>query len=87
MSANCFGLRNKALPQLDELKQNKRIIIIWQQAAELILHIQVTSQHLQINAYPAGIYYVKVKEGNTRTMCDICSKLKTQTCSTSFWCL
>ena len=24
---------------------------------------------------PAGIYLFKVKNGNTRTMCDICSKL------------
>lgn len=43
MSANCFGLRNKTLPQLDELKQNKRTIIIWQQAAEFIFHIQVAT--------------------------------------------
>lgn len=56
MSANCFGLRNKTLPQLDELKQNKRTIIILQQAAKFIFHIQVAtftnkslpSQHLQL---------------------------------------
>ena len=29
--------------------------------------------------YPAGIYLFKVNNGNTRAMCEICSKLKIRT--------
>ena len=38
--------------------------------------------------YPAGIYLFKVTNGNTRTMCEIRSKLNNKdTRMTSFWCL
>ena len=38
---------------------------------------------------PAGIYLLKVINGNTEAMCEICSKLKNirTTSITSFWCL
>ena len=32
-----------------------------------------------MDAYPADIYLFKVKNGNTRTMCEICSKLTIKT--------
>ena len=43
-----------------------------------ILHLK---RHLTIAVYkyPAGIYFHKVSNGNTRTMCEICSKLKKKT--------
>ena len=36
---------------------------------------------------PAGIYLFKVNNGNTRTMCEICTKLTIKSPMTSFWCL
>ena len=36
---------------------------------------------------PAGIYLLKVNSRNTRTMCEICSKLTLKTPMVSFWCL
>ena len=41
-------------------------------------------------AFPAGIYLLKVNNRNTRTSCEICSKLTIKTperCLASFWCL
>ena len=31
------------------------------------------------NCHPAGIYLLKVNNGNTRTMCEICQKLTIKT--------
>ena len=41
-------------------------------------------------AVPAGIYLLKVNNRNTRTRCEICSKLAIKTPErrlASFWCL
>ena len=35
--------------------------------------------------YPAGIYLFKVKNRNTRTMCEICSKLTIKTPEQCHW--
>ena len=43
-----------------------------------------------INRTPAGIYLLKVNNRNTRTRCEICSKLTIKTPErrlASFWCL
>ena len=39
------------------------------------------------NLNPAGIYLLKVNNRNTRTRCEICSKLTIKTPERSFWCL
>ena len=39
------------------------------------------------NLNPAGIYMFKVNNRNTRTRCEICSKLTIKTPERSFWCL
>ena len=39
---------------------------------------------------PVGIYVVKVNNRNTRTRCEMCSKLTVKTqeqCLESFWCV
>ena len=36
---------------------------------------------------PAGNYMFKVNNRNTRTRCEICSKLVIKTPERSFWCL
>ena len=36
--------------------------------------------------YPVGIYFLKVNNGNTRTICKICLKLTKKTLVTSFCC-
>ena len=35
--------------------------------------------------YPAGIYLVKVNDRNTRTRCDVCSKLTIKTLERRHW--
>ena len=35
--------------------------------------------------FPVGIYLFKVKNGNTRTMSDICSKLTIKTPKQRYW--
>ena len=35
----------------------------------------ITFQKLTLEVNPAGIYLLKDNNGNTRTWCDICSKL------------
>ena len=35
--------------------------------------------------YPAGIYLVKVNNRNTRTRCDVCSKLTIKTLERRHW--
>ena len=37
--------------------------------------------------FPAGIYLLKVNNRNTRTRCEICSKLTIKTPERTFWCL
>ena len=35
--------------------------------------------------YPVGIYLLKIKDKNTRTRCEICSKLTTKTPERRYW--
>ena len=37
-------------------------------------------------AYPAGMYPLKVNNRNTRTRCEICSKITTNTPGQRHWC-
>ena len=40
------------------------------------------------NVIPFNIYLLEVNDGNTRTICEVCSRLRTKTSErTSFWCL
>ena len=38
-----------------------------------------TNDSLWASSYPASIYLFKVNNGNTRTMCEICTKLTIKT--------
>ena len=38
-------------------------------------------------AYPVGMYLLKVNNRNTRTRCEICSKITTNTSERRHWCL
>ena len=40
-----------------------------------------------LSSFPAGIYLLKVNNRNSRTRCEICSKLTIKTPERSFWCL
>ena len=52
--------------------------------------INMNASWLSVPDYPAGIYLLKVNNRNTRTRCEICSKLTvkaTERRQASFWCL
>ena len=48
---------------------------------------ELNNQAVSEDANPAGIYLLKVNNRNTRTRCEICSKLTIKTPERSFWCL
>ena len=43
------------------------------------LYLQCSQNRPSINYYPASIYLLKVNNRNTRTRCEICSKLTIKT--------
>ena len=48
--------------------------------------LKESKTHKKMNEYPVGIYLLKINNRNTRSRCEICSKLtiKTRTCSFTF---
>ena len=45
-----------------------------------LFHLTLSTKHLTLtNAFPASIYLFKVNNRNTRTRCEICSKLTIKT--------
>ena len=41
----------------------------------MAVDVTLVSLSLNLNIFPGGIYLFKVNNGNTRTVCKICSKL------------
>ena len=65
------------MPLLREILDNIFIVIVCEPVCDVI--------NFEINFIPVGIYLFKVNKGNTRTMCEIYSKLTIKTPERRHW--
>ena len=85
--------KSVALENVSSNRVTLSLLIINCQSLKVTLewwNIDDISKFFCINCYPAGNCMFKVNDRNTRTRCDICSKLTIKTPERrqeSFWCL
>ena len=56
-----------------------RICLLVSEVKSVVDNFCVNAKYISGNRYPAGIYLLKVNNRNTRTRCEICSKLTIKT--------
>ena len=66
---------NACLANSRQKKMKKTCNCNWQLFLDWIILFRRLQHTLNSTIYPLGIYLFKVKNGNTRTICEICAKL------------
>ena len=82
-----INIRLVSLEHLNTCRSEKSFLLseinIANQKNTWLCYILNNSIPLQAIQFPVGIYFFKVSNGNTRIMCEICSKLRIK--KTSHW--
>ena len=69
---------------LSQIRRSQLTLVIFEW---IVLLVTTFSYYLNMfSDFPAGIYLLKVENRNTRTRCEICSKLTIKTPERRHWC-
>ena len=78
-------LTGKKVPCISPIFHENRFITDFRENVELFNSFFANQYSLIANSSPVGIYLLKVNNRNTRTRCEICSKLAIKTPERRYW--